>query len=439
MTMGDARDVIVRLLSSLGSQKEVEQYLRHYSSVESQKFAVIKVGGGVVEGALDELATSLTFLHRVGLYPIVVHGAGPQLDVALQEAGISTEKVDGLRVTTPAVLDVARRVFRRENLRLVDALEKLGTRARPIMSGVIEARRSDDQRLGLVGEVELIHDEAMSSSIRAGQLPIIASLGETRDGQILNLNADVVARAIARTVRPHKVIFLTPTGGLLDDQGRLMSAVNLEEDYEDLMAQPWVHSGMRLKLDEIKRLLEELPPFSSVSITSPERLTRELFTHRGAGTLIRRGERILQLDSFADVDRARVQGLLEQCFGRRLASDYFEEKEPLSIFLAESYRAIAIVTQEGTVPYLDKFAVTSEAQGAGIGGSLWLRMRRIYPDLFWRARVNNPVNRWYFEHSDGAYRSSEWVVFWLGLTEWPQISDCVRRALALPETLTVGA
>src|SRR5262249_44037307 len=104
-------DIIVRLLRSLGSRKEVEQYLKQYSAVDSQKFAVIKVGGNILAKDLDALASSLTFLRSVGLYPIVIHGAGPQLDAELKSLGIPTERVNGLRVTTPRVLEVARRVF----------------------------------------------------------------------------------------------------------------------------------------------------------------------------------------------------------------------------------------------------------------------------------------------------------------------------------------
>src|SRR5512140_2897413 len=101
--MRKTKDVIVRLLHNLGSRKEVEQYLKQYSAVDSQKFAIIKVGGNILARDLDGLASSLTFLQNVGLYPVVVHGAGLQVDEALAEAGVPSERVDGVRVTTPRV------------------------------------------------------------------------------------------------------------------------------------------------------------------------------------------------------------------------------------------------------------------------------------------------------------------------------------------------
>lgn len=433
--MRQTREIITTLLSNIGSRKEVEQYLKQFSSVDSKRFAVVKVGGGIVSDNLEALASALTFLHHVGLYPIVIHGAGPQLDVALKDAGIETSRIDGLRVTTPQVLEIARKVFQRENLKLVEALESLGTRARPITTGVFVARPAEDPRLGLVGEVVDIHLDAIESSIRAGHLPILACLGETAGGQILNINADVAAADLAIKLQPHKIIFLTPTGGLLDHHGRIIPAINLAEEYEHLISQPWVNGGMRLKLQEIKELLDDLPHSSSVSITSPEHLARELFTHRGSGTLVQRGERVRCLASFDDADRDRLRTLLENCFQRKLDPDYFSKKDCYRLYLSDSYRATAIITLEGDIPYLDKFAVTKEAQGIGLGAALWLRMRGDLPRMFWRSRSENPINPWYFEKAQGSYRTEVWTVFWYGLEDFAQVKWCIEKALAMPATL----
>jgi bifunctional N-acetylglutamate synthase/kinase len=230
-------------------------------------------------------------------------------------------------------------------------------------------------------------------------------------------------------------VFLTSTGGLLDQHGNRLPSINLAEDYELLMNQPWVHSGMRLKLQEIKELLDELPPSSSVSITKPDQLARELFTHKGSGTLVRRGEGVALHTTMEGVDQDRVRDLLENCFQRRLADNYFEDKPFYRIYLTESYRACAILTRPAGVPYLDKFGVTQKAQGEGLGGSVWSRMRQENPILFWRSRSGNPINAWYFQQSDGAYKSGDWTVFWYGLKDYDAIRECVERALAMPPTL----
>src|SRR6185312_10623001 len=213
--MATTKDVILRLLRNLGTRKEVEQYLKQYSAVDTQKFAIIKVGGNILARDLDGLASSLTFLQTVGLIPIVLHGAGPQIDEALAEEGVPSQRVDGLRVTTPRVLEIARRVTLRENLRLVEALEALGTRARPVTSGVFEAEIIDSARLGFVGRVVRIHQGSIQSSLRAGHLPIVTCYGETSGGQIVTLGSDMAVRELSLATEPYKIVFLTEVGGLL--------------------------------------------------------------------------------------------------------------------------------------------------------------------------------------------------------------------------------
>ena len=92
------RQTIIRLLSSMASTREIDQYLKRFSQLDAKRFAVVKVGGAVVRDDLEALTSSLTFLQQVGLTPIVVHGAGPQLDAELSAAGIEKRTVGGLRV-----------------------------------------------------------------------------------------------------------------------------------------------------------------------------------------------------------------------------------------------------------------------------------------------------------------------------------------------------
>jgi bifunctional N-acetylglutamate synthase/kinase len=433
--MRTTQDTIVRLLRNLGSRKEVEQYLRQYSSVEAQKFAVVRVGGGVLAKDLDGLSSSLSFLQSVGLNPIVVHGPGPEFAAALAEDGVETTSVDGRVVTTPPVLAIARRVIQEKTLRLVDALEEMGTRARPVSASVFEAEVEDDGRLGLVGHIRKVHAGGIESSVRAGHLPILGCLGVTPGGQIVDVGADAAARELALALQPFKVVFLNEAGGVLDEHGRVISAVSLAQDYDALLAAPWLAAGMRQKLVEIRRILEGLPPGASVSLTSPDHLAKELFTHTGSGTLVRRGERVTRYDSLEGLDRDRLRDLLEACFRRRLAEDYFDKKKISRIYLVDSYYATAILTDDGPVPYLDKFAVTTQAQGAGVGSSLWKLMKSETPKLFWRARNENEINPWYFQEAQGSFRDAKWTVFYYGLSGWDEIKACVDHALHLPATL----
>lgn len=419
------REVVIQVLGELGSSREAQYYLRRYSRSDLQRFAVIKVGGAIIERKLDVLAESLALLRKLGMMPIILHGAGPQLDRALSDAGIPSDKPGGMRVTSPAVMKVMRPVVYRANRDLVRALQAEGVRAHGIQHGVFECDYLDQERLGLVGEVRKIELEAVRDVMNSGALPVVACLGESDTGQVLNINADVAARELILAVRPYKIIFLTETGGLLDQSGRVIQAINLRSDFETLREQPWVHSGMLLKLEQIAQMLSVLPDTASVSITSVDNLVAELFTHRGAGTLIRIGEIVIESDRIDRADEIGLRKLLEHSFGRTLREDYFDDLEVECLLRSESYGAAAIVL-EGVdgIPYLDKFSVTPDAQGAGAGAAVWQALIKRCPKLYWRSRTENPMTRWYFQQSHTSFSSEKWVTFTRGMDDFAQLKRC---------------
>jgi bifunctional N-acetylglutamate synthase/kinase len=429
------RQTIVRLLSSMASAKEISQYLRRFSQLDAARFAVVKVGGAVLRDDLDALTSSLAFLQDVGLTPIVIHGAGPQLDNELAAAGIGKKTVDGLRVTSPEALAIVRRVFHAQNLKLVEALQASDARATSIVSGVFEADYLDRDMYGLVGEVKRVDLGPIQASLQAGSIPVIASLGETAGGQILNVNADFAANELVQVLQPYKIVFLTGTGGLLDGEGRVIDSINLSTEYDHLMAQPWINGGMRVKIEQIKQLLDRLPLSSSVSITQPAELAKELFTHKGSGTLVRRGERVLQADAWDAFDLPRLRELIESAFGRRLLPDYFERTRLHRAYVSENYRAAILLTAEDPGIYLDKFAVLDEAQGEGLGRAVWQVMRESNPRLFWRSRRGNTVNPFYYAEADGCLKQPKWKVFWYGMVDFNDIRRCVEHCGLRPATL----
>ena len=429
------RKTIVRLLSSMGSAKEIQQYLKRFSQIDAKRFAVVKVGGAVLRDELADLTSSLTFLQQVGLTPIVLHGAGPQLDEELSAAGIEKQTVNGLRVTSPQALAIVRKVFQQQNLKLVEALQTMDTRATSVPSGVFTSSYLDRDTYGLVGKVQSINLAPIEASLRAGSIPVIASLGETEEGQILNINADFAANELVRVLQPYKIVFLTGTGGLLDGDGQLIDSINLSTEYEHLMAQPWLNGCMRLKLEQIADLLANLPLTSSVSITRPSELAKELFTHKGSGTLVRRGEKVLTFNSWDGIDLARMRALIESSFGRTLVADYFERTQPRHVYVSENYRAAMILTEEDGLAYLDKFAVLDDAQGEGLGRAVWLVMREQNPQLFWRSRAGNPVNPFYDAECDGSLKQPRWKVYWYGMDGFDTIARCVAHCATRQPTL----
>ena len=433
--MNDLRPTIVRLLSNMASAKEIQQYLKRFSQVDAARFALVKVGGAILRDEMDALVSSLAFLQQVGLTPIVLHGAGPQLDEEMKKAGIEKQTVNGLRVTTPEVLAIVRRVFLQENLRLVEALQAVGVRATSIQAGVFEAELLGKRRYGLVGKVARVNLDGIDAAIKVGSIPVIMSLGETAEGQIVNLNADWAANELVKTMQPYKIVFLTGTGGLLDGDGRIIDSINLSTEYADLMQQPWLHSGMKVKIEQIHDLLMQLPPSSSVSITKPDELAKELFTHRGSGTLVRRGEKIRVHRSWKTLKLDRLRTLIESSFGRRLVPDYFERTKVWRVYCSEHYRAAIVLTRENGLVHMDKFAVSDDAQGEGLGRAIWQVMRAEQPQLFWRSRRDNPINEFYFANAEGAVKDARWTVFWYGLDDWADIQSAVSHCRKRPATL----
>ncbi|ORX61589.1 bifunctional acetylglutamate kinase/N-acetyl-gamma-glutamyl-phosphate reductase [Hesseltinella vesiculosa] len=439
------KETIVKLLYNIGSRKEVEQYLRHFSSVESQKFAVIKVGGAVLTDELETLASALTFLNRVGLYPIVLHGGGPQLNKLLEDAGIEPQYEEGIRITDPETLTIARKVFMAENLKLVDALERHGTRARPIPGGVFVADYLDKEKYGYVGQITGVNKEVIESSIRAGALPILTSLAETPDGQALNVNADVAAAELATVLEPLKIVFLNEKNGLYHGvTGKKIDVINLDEEYEDLLKEPWVRYGTKLKIKQCKELLDGLPRSSSVAIISAGHLHKELFTDSGAGTLIRRGHKLFKYNSLDQVDPDKIRRIMEAedtsvKSGAHSVASYLRDlqaKKDVSIYTDEPGQVLAVVSRDAADPskpaVLEKLLASKTAVLNNVPDNLWTSIRKDYPALSWRvdgkdAEEGNLDRSWHFERADGSLRNAQdgSTMFFYGI----QDSDKVKQTL----------
>ncbi len=422
--------IIHSALNQLTNSQEAKHYLSRYQNHDEMNFAVVKVGGGILADELETLAESLALLANLGLNPIVIHGAGVQLDEGLQQAGIKTVKKDGLRVTDKACMQVIRPIMYQVNQQLVNALEQQGVRATGVVHGVFECEYLDQEKFGLVGQVDKIHLTPIRQALQTGAIPVLSCLGETSSGQVVNINADVATRELVWQINPHKIIFVTPTGGILDGNNSIISAIQLNNDFKQLNQQDWLHSGMKLKLQQIKEMLAPMDISHSVSITSSKNLARELFTHKGAGTFINMGEQIAISEVLTLGLEAPLIEVFQNAFGRTFKAEFLSQLKVKKIYLAESGRAAAMVTAgfRGHA-YLHKFAVTKAAQGEGLAASLWQQIKADYPQLYWRSRIDNDINAWYFKQADASLKSAQgdWVGFSCGLTPTESL-DCIQQA-----------
>ena len=256
-------------------------------AADGRRVALIKIGGDVagVDGR-DAFARVCARLVDAGVAPVVVHGGGPQMNDELAAAGIEPQYAGGHRVTTADTLGVAKRIFQEVNLGLADALEDAGVRARPVPSGVFDAEADDFERLGFVGTVKGVRDGAVRSALRRGLVPVLASLGESAHGQLLNINADVCARELSLALQPERTVFVSAAGGWFapGDGDAPRARVALSEEYAALASLDYDgRQGSLLKLNEVKALLDGLPGSASVLVTAVEALEAGLAGEEGDG------------------------------------------------------------------------------------------------------------------------------------------------------------
>ncbi|KAI9786327.1 MAG: Protein arg-6, mitochondrial [Peltula sp. TS41687] len=425
-TQLSTRSTVIQLLSNIGSKREVQQYLSRFTSVSSQQFAVIKVGGAIITEHLAVLSSALAFLNHIGLFPIVVHGAGPQLNKMLETAGVEPQFEDGIRVTDGKTLALARSLFLEENLKLVEELENLGVRARPITSGVFTADYLDKEKYKLVGKINKVDKTPIEAAIKAGCLPILTSMAETEEGQVLNVNADVAAGELARRLQPLKIVYLSEKGGLYNaDTNEKISAINLDEEYDDLMSQWWVRHGTRLKIKEIKELLMDLPRTSSVAIIHPADLQKELFTDSGAGTLIRRGNKVhvkselAQFDSLHDLKEILLrdrEGLDAQATVDRYLTAL--QSREFKAYFDEPMEALAIVIppeDPSSFAHLSTFTITKAGWLTNVADNVFASIRKEHPKLVWTVKEDDENLTWFFDKSEGSLSRQGDVLFWYGI------------------------
>lgn len=427
------RSTVIQLLNNISSKREVEQYLKYFTSVNQQQFAVIKVGGAIISDNLQELASCLAFLYHVGLYPIVLHGTGPQVNGRLEAEGIEPDYIDGIRITDEHTMTVVRKCFLEQNLKLVTALEQLGVRARPITSGVFTAEYLDKDKYQLVGDITGVTKDAIEASIKAGALPILTSLAETPSGQMLNVNADVAAGELARVFEPLKIVYLNEKGGIINGEtGEKVSMINLDEEYDGLMQQAWVKYGTKLKIREIKELLDYLPRSSSVAIINVQDLQKELFTDSGAGTMIRRGYKLSKRSSLsefpsADILRQALQNDRDIAQGKETVASYLRELEhsDFVIYSDEPLDALAIIKKETSVPVLEKFICSTPAWLNNVTDNVFAAIRRDLPALQWIVNEDDSNIAWHFDKSQGSYLKNGKVLFWYGIEDLNTVSKLI--------------
>ncbi|WBL18012.1 acetylglutamate kinase [Citricoccus sp. NR2] len=274
-----------------------------------QQFAgttmVIKYGGNamVSEDLRRAFAEDIVFLHHCGIHPVVLHGGGPQINTMLDKLGIASEFRGGLRVTTSEAMDVVRMVLTgqvgRELVGLINSHGPYAVGLSGEDAGLFRAKRrttvvdGEEVDLGLVGEVTSVHPTAIRDLVDHGRIPVVSSvapeIGDDGEptGEVLNINADTAAAALASALGASKMVILTDVEGLYSDWPNRDSLVSSITADELRLLLPSLESGMIPKVDACLKAVDGgVAQAHIVDGREPHTMLLEVFTTAGVGTQI---------------------------------------------------------------------------------------------------------------------------------------------------------
>ncbi|MDA0767840.1 MAG: acetylglutamate kinase [Verrucomicrobia bacterium] len=276
---------------------EALPYLQRYRG----KTFLIKMGGSAMENPelVSDVMRDITFLEIAGINPIIVHGGGKAISAAMTNAGLEAKFVGGLRVTTPQAIAIVEKTLAKSiNPQLVNLINQHGGRATGIPgTGVFQARRilaTDDQGqpadIGRVGEVESCLTDDILYATSSNIVPVLTPLGsEIGTGKTLNVNADLAAAALACTLKPTKLVYISDVPGLLRDPKDPTTLIPTltRTEAEAYMADGTISGGM---IPKVRSALDALDAgvgkVHFIDGRVPHTLLLEIFTKQGSGTQI---------------------------------------------------------------------------------------------------------------------------------------------------------
>ena len=277
---------------------EALPYIRQHSG----DIIVIKYGGHAMgdKNLSSSFAKDIGLLKEIGISPVIVHGGGPQIGERLKSKNISSNFIDGLRVTDIETIKVVEEVLSKDiNSEIVNSISSTG--GKPIgMAGNaenlieatklnVEVKDSDSNiekivDIGFVGKPINLRSEIIINHINNGEIPIIAPLGIDKENFTYNINADTVAGFIAGKLKASKLLLLTDVSGILDNNKKLISSLSLNEA-KKIISEDFISGGMKPKIKTCIEAMEQGVKKSTIlDGRIPHSVILELFTEHGIGT-----------------------------------------------------------------------------------------------------------------------------------------------------------
>jgi acetylglutamate kinase len=270
------------------------------------KVFVIKYGGNAMvdEKLKESFAKDIIMMRYIGMIPIVVHGGGPQIGKVLEKMGIESKFHEGIRITDETTMDVVEMVLvGNVNKQIVSMINQHGGRAIGLSGKdgqLMEAKKLSTEKAaqgtqaneildwGRVGQVTQVNTRVLELLEKDNFIPVVAPVGVSESGEALNINADLVAGALATALNAEKLILLTDIKGVLDEAGELLSEIPFDEA-KSLIQKKVIHGGMIPKiqccLDSIEGGVQSA---HIIDGRVQHAVLLEIFTDKGVGTVVRK-------------------------------------------------------------------------------------------------------------------------------------------------------
>ena len=239
---------------------------------------------------LNGLIEDVAILKKLGLTPILVHGGGLGIKKKLDEQNIKSQFIMGLRVTDEKMIKIVEDVMIEFNKEIVSALEKKLCKTKPVTikkNNIIYVEQ-ENKELGYVGKPKRIDTKLLKEIIKEDFVPVITPMGLDDKGNPYNINADVAAGSLARSIKSRRLMLLTDVEGVLDNNDKLISEINTMEA-KDLINKETIHGGM---IPKVKTCIDAINNGVRAVVIldgrKPHSILFELFSDQGAGTLIRK-------------------------------------------------------------------------------------------------------------------------------------------------------
>ena len=269
------------------STEEVKKYLEKYND----EYIVIKCGGSVLidQNLFDIFIKDISTLNKLGFTPIIIHGGGKRISNKLNEIGLESKFIKGLRVTDKETIKVVEEVLIDFNKEIINALDKQNCESQSINSkeNNILTVVQENEELGFVGSPTNVDQSIIDKIIADKKVPIIAPLGLDKNDQTYNVNADTAAGYIAKKINARRLIILSDVEGVLDKNKNLIPEIN-SESIKDLIDNETITGGMIPKINNCLDVASNgVKGVVIIDGRKNHSVLFELLSDEGSGTLIR--------------------------------------------------------------------------------------------------------------------------------------------------------